>query len=235
MPEKTTATENQKGLTIREAIAYLGKKYKTGAYQDVIDGCQDILDVEPKQTKAKNLLQKAQKKLQNPSQKNSYNTKIIIAVGAIVIVIGSSVLWQFTKPDEPLITHDRNSQNDEDNSAAANERKVRNEQRLTDLTNVQNALKEAYKRDHAYPTAETVNDTLENGGFIDDIPHDPLNTDTFSYMYAVYDNVKGERQEYILSGIFEENNGENIVWTLGAKATEHTDYRDDTLDHVTAL
>lgn len=240
MPDKITPAEKSKGLTITEALGYLEKKYAAGDYQKVIDGCSDIVHVDPQNKKAQSLLQKAQKKMQ--PQKNLMTIKPkTIAIAALIVIVVIGAIWQWTKKETPVITHDRTNTENADNTPEGNARRVRNEQRLANLTKIENALKEAYKRDHEYPKAASFSETLTNGGFIDDLPRDPLNGTKdadgtiFSYMYAVYDNVKAPQQEYILSGVFEENNGKNIVWTLGAKTTDHPDYRDDSLDNVTTI
>lgn len=239
MIEKNLSPERQNGLTVREALAYLEKQLTNGKYAAVIDGCQDILAVDPRNQKALKLLTKAEKKTRTPHQ--SIFTPKIIAIGCMIVIVSGIAIWQLTKEKTPVITHDRTTNQDTENSKEANERKIRNQQRLADLTELENAVKEAYKRDHTYPVAATLEETLTNGGFIEKIPEDPragekdVNGTIFHYMYAVYDNVKGDRQEYILSGIFEENTGENIVWTLGGNTTDHTDYRDDSLPNVAVV
>lgn len=108
----------------------------------------------------------------------------------------------------------------------------RNDQRFLDLTVIEQALDEYYTENHLYPnTADLLTELGE-------LPYDPLDgqTDdlgqTFVYSYAVYDNYLGTSQEYILAGLFEEETGENTLWTTGAAASDHPDYRDSSLENI---
>ena len=104
-----------------------------------------------------------------------------------------------------------------------------NDQRFLDLTEIENLLLAYYEENHMYPEATQLETELG------ELPVDPVNEGEFIYAYAVYDNYLGENQEYILSGLFEDENEDHTLWTTGANPELHPDYRDTTLENVTYI
>ncbi len=109
----------------------------------------------------------------------------------------------------------------------------RNNQRLTDLTSVENALIYYYDAHKQYPTTAEINTFLIDEGFIESIPVAPQVGEV--YFYAVYDTDLGPAQTYILSGIFENEDGTLSPWSTGASALEYPEFQDVSLEEVTIL
>lgn len=115
---------------------------------------------------------------------------------------------------------------------------TRNEERLLDLTLLEQALTGYYDNNHVYPSAETLLTDLISGGYLDEIPYDPYDGqqdefgNPFAYSYAVYDNDLGSNQEYVLAGLFEEETG-TLFWAN--TDTDKEDYRAVDLENVTFI
>lgn len=140
-----------------------------------------------------------------------------------------------TPPTEETVVNDNTDgkgETTEDNTDSINAEE-RNNQRLLDLTSVENALIYYYDAHKKYPLASEINIFLIDEGFIEAMPVPP--TDNETYFYAVYDTDLGPAQAYILSGNFENEDGTFAPWSTGASSLNYPDYQDITLDNVTIL
>lgn len=110
---------------------------------------------------------------------------------------------------------------------------TRNEERLSELTQIETALIKYYESNKRYPEASEVGSALLNGGFLEEIPVGPLENEV--YLYAVFDNELGENQVYILTAVFENPDGSTSEWTTGGSIQEFPDYNNIEFENVTIL
>lgn len=180
-----------------------------------------------------------------PSAKKMFLAMVIPAV--LVVVIGGGIIYIINNgkqkdlldgkinTDEPefVETHDHSDDPEIDTSYLAE-----NETRVTDLTEMANAIDEFWIDNNYYPNLSEVEALLKaelNGV----IPTDPrqgdfdVSGDPYGYMYAVYKlDDEGHPAAYILSAIFQDSKGEAHPWAQGASTKNYDDYRDIDSFHV---
>lgn len=136
------------------------------------------------------------------------------------------------KEEEESVTPEETTKEDETTETTST-LEERNAQRNDDLSTLESALIRYFDEFKAYPEADALADALISNKLIDAMPVPPNPGE--SYIYAVYPSAVGANQNFILSGEFEEENGENTLWSTGENIEEHPDYRDDTQPNVIAF
>jgi len=114
-----------------------------------------------------------------------------------------------------------------------NDAETRNTQRLTDLSEVEEALIQYYENHKQYPSVEEILTVLIDEELLEELPSAPL--ENKAYVYAVYDTDLGPGQAYILSAEFENEDGSFSPWSTGENILTYTDYNDVTQENVTIL
>jgi len=283
---------------ILAALEQIKKWQQEGNTTDAVQGCKEILEIDPTNTEAKNLLEILQKptittptptttttpqpepapkkeienyeittpenplynaitepnktttKTETPKKKTSHGIllNIGIVVGTLAVLTGLAYGYMMffgnkvpetgtldlpkenmVIPTDDPIEEDsptvETSEETTEEDAVTTEKESRNEQRFTDITTIETALKGYFETNGKYP------DAMELATLIQ-LPYDPLDGETdeagqvFAYSYAVYDTSEGDNQEYILAALTEDESGENTIWTVGADPKDHDDYRD---------
>ncbi len=198
-----------------------------------------------------------------PEHHKKHSLIVNMAILAGIILIGFALVWGYhtflgddTTEETPAITDDNGTATDdiiepdgkpgpaEDISDDETEEEIteettastleeRNAQRNDDLSTLESALIQYYDEYKEYPEADMLDDSLVSYELIDAIPVPPNPGE--SYIYAVYSTPVGANQSFILSGEFEEDNGESTLWSTGENIEEHPDYRDETQPNVIAI
>ncbi|MBU1019008.1 MAG: hypothetical protein ABII07_04640 [Patescibacteria group bacterium] len=230
---------------------------EAGNTEDAVEGLKEILTMEPENSEAKQLLNELQtpkvttietEHPQIPEKKPSHGILLNLIILVITVgILGGATYTYISFKSEPedtyeikpppiaiedLPTEEENSPEEietpefpeEENTSAS-----RNDQRFLDLTLIEQELESYYEEHRVYPSAKNLSELLGK------LPYDPLDEEEFMYSYAVYDNYLGSNQEYILAGVFEEENGENTLWTTGASPADHPNYRDSSLENITLI
>ncbi|EKD63582.1 MAG: hypothetical protein ACD_51C00249G0002 [uncultured bacterium] len=154
---------------------------------------------------------------------------------------GQSDVAKIDLPKEDTVvttTDDNNTQEDEitdteEPTVEVTEASLRNEQRFSDLTDMEDIVKNYYDVNGKYP------DAIEFASFVSS--YDPLDGQVdeagqvFAYSYAVYDTDLGDNQEYILAALFEDKLEGNTIWTTGSDPQIHPDYRDSTAENFVMI
>ncbi|MBT5016158.1 hypothetical protein HN748_02855 [Candidatus Peregrinibacteria bacterium] len=109
----------------------------------------------------------------------------------------------------------------------------RNNQRLADLTKIEESLLQYYSEHKQYPSVEEIKSVLIDEDLLESLPVAPLENE--AYFYAVYDTDLGPSQDYVLSGYFENEDGTSAPWSTGGNVLTYTDYNDLAQENVTIL
>ncbi|HCW32800.1 MAG: hypothetical protein UT55_C0061G0008 [Candidatus Peregrinibacteria bacterium GW2011_GWE2_39_6] len=115
----------------------------------------------------------------------------------------------------------------------ATEMETRNNQRLSDLTTIEEALIQYYEKNQSYPSADEASTVMIEEDFLSQMPTPP--NDNEVYFYAVYNNEIGDNQIYILSAYFEDENEATEIWSTGGSTNDFTDFTDVSKDNVTII
>lgn len=129
--------------------------------------------------------------------------------------------------EDTEVSEDETSEEEPIEEEPADTAEARDNQRMNDLSSIENALILYYDEHKQYPNVDEINAALL--AFMDEIPAGP--SDGEVYFYAVYDNNLGPQQVYILSAEFE--NGE--IWATGGNTFDNPSYHDLANDNVTLL
>jgi hypothetical protein len=162
---------------------------------------------------------------------------VVVIGGGIVTVINNANiddLQNGNDKEEIEFVEDHDHSNDpvKDTSYLAE-----NEQRVTDLTEMADAIDEFWWDNKYYPSLEEVDALLESE--LESVPTDPnqgeedVDGDPYGYMYAAFDmNEEGQVGAYILSAIFQDSKGNAHAWAQGASTKNYDDFRDIDADNV---
>lgn len=286
-------------ISIMEALNQIQSWLNAGAYEKVIQGCQEILSIEPGNQRALSLLKQAEAArhneeqaaqesavdpLQNlevaeeeakssnepmstephaqpveedskeeeyeyyraprPSKKKMFLAMLIPAV--IVVVVGGGIVsFMNNQNREDLLEDAENGTGKPEVNDHANDETpdtsylAENEQRVTDLTTMADAIEEYWADNARYPSVEEVEALIEKE--LGEVPMDPrqgdvdASGDAYGYVYALYDfnGVKGGA--YVLSALFQDSKGEAHAWAQGASTKNYDDFREVGADHVTFI
>ncbi|MFT7184250.1 MAG: hypothetical protein ACI9QC_000588 [Oceanicoccus sp.] len=166
-----------------------------------------------------------------PSKKKMFLAMVIPAV--LVVVIGGSIVnvLNNNNRDELLSTTDTpTTVNDQVNDVTPDADYLdENEQRVTDLTEMADAIDEFWWDNGFYPGFGEVEDLIKKE--IDRLPTDPrqgdedLDGDPYGYMYALYNFEDGKAGAYILSAVFQDSKGQAHPWAQGASTKNYDNYR----------
>lgn len=167
------------------------------------------------------------------SKKKMFLAMVIPAV--VVVVIGGMIVMAINNANlSETLDHDRPIVSDEDNDHSDRPETdlsylEENEQRVTDLTEMADAIDEYWFDNGHYPSISEIDDLIEDE--LGELPIDPrqgdedASGDPYGYIYAVY-NVTGEGAgTYILSALFQDSKGEAHPWAQGASTKHYEDYR----------
>lgn len=275
--------ENPNPISIMEALNQVQSWLNAGEFDKVIQGCQEILRVEPENARAVSLLRQAQEKRYaetmkaNPSMPSQdplaslevekpqpvpvpepevepafpeeeaeeaglEHRKLFFAMlipAVLVVLLGGGLIWWMATKDREESISDNSSS--EDTTVDENAYLKDNDERLDALNRMITVL-EAYKEDHgSYPSADEVASVIAESDLFEEIPVDPRQGEidkagkVFGYIYAVYDGLEGENTVYVLSALFEDNEGFGTPWAKGAPIKNYPNYRDYKEDNITFI
>jgi len=179
-----------------------------------------------------------------PSKKKMFLAMVIPAI-AVVLIGGffvnmmnnanrDQILANNDKAQEYITDHDHSNDPEPDTSYLSE-----NEQRVTDLTEMADAIEEFWFDNGHFPSHKDVEQLIQNE--IGRIPSDPRQGETdasgdpYGYMYALYDLNGVEDGAYILSAIFQDSKGEAHAWAQGASTKNYDDYRLIDASHVSYI
>ncbi|MBI2463986.1 hypothetical protein HYV57_03450 [Candidatus Peregrinibacteria bacterium] len=167
----------------------------------------------------------------------------IIVVFAILGGIGYGAFagYQYYQEKKASTEKNENTKNIEETTTKNDdELSKKNEQRQKDLETLKTSLEKYYENTNEFPAVENVEKELIEGGYITSIPLDPMHGEKdrynkpYGYIYAVYENEKGNNQEYIISAKFENPNQIDSPWSPN-DTSKHEDFRDLTKSNVKIL
>ncbi len=195
---------------------------------------QNIHLLYPKDSKAQNIqaTEKIENKIETTDLADKNETNEPIALEILRTLIASIVFFFFFLflGVGGIVFGDyynTSSQNDIlKSNNFTDESQIRNNTRINDLENIKKALNIYYRLHYQYPEASTIENEFKKENLITNLISDPLNTAPFKYAYAVYDNIIGTRQTYILSASLEDNNSNATLFTIGSPTIDHRDFRD---------
>lgn len=166
----------------------------------------------------------------------------IIVIFAILGGIGYGAFtgYQYYQNKKTSNETNKNTKNTEENATENDELAQKNEQRQNDLEILKSSIEKYFTDKGEFPPAENVEKKLIENGYIASIPVDPLHGEKdrydkpYGYIYAVYENEKGNNQEYIISAKFENPNQIDSPWSPN-DTSKHEDFRDLTKNNVKML
>jgi len=240
---------------IEDALSQIKEWQAQGKKEDAIAGCKEILEVDPENKEAKNILASYEThEIETPEPptdlKEAKTEEIkkpphgivvnLIAILLIIVIIGGGIFAYLKffngKPEKtqpPRTTEEQTEESEEEVKEEETivveektEAEIRNDQRLLDLQTIEGMAEKYFEENGSYPDGSTLETLLG-----EEMPYDPLDGETdesgnmFVYSYASYGT------EYILAGLFEEEEG-NTIFTTGASVNDHPNYRDSTSSNV---
>jgi hypothetical protein len=262
--------ENSEPISVIEALNQVQSWLNAGEYDKVIQGCQEILQIEPSNMRALSLMKQAQERrhaetmkqtapdplssleverpamndaipdpiLPEEEDEDAEKKKLFMAMlvpAILVVILGGSLIWWLTNRDREETIDDNVTNEDEDyNYLEAND------ERLATLNEMIEIIEDYEEENGEYPTADEIEGVMAESD-LEEIPVDPRQGEidkagkAFGYIYAVYDGIDGENSVYILSALFEDDQGFGTPWAKGAPIKNYPDYRDYKEDHVTFI
>lgn len=238
---------------IQDAINQIKEWQTQGKKDDAIAGCKEVLEADPSNQEAKNILATleaatapapaptpapsptethqietpAPTEITTPSETTSEKRPshgILLNLIAILLIAAIIGGGTFVYLKFNKPAQDKTTTEEEEQTEEKSQSEIRNDQRLADLQIIEEAIEQHFEENNSYPNVDEITTLLE-------MPYDPLDGqidelgNIFAYSYAGYET------EYILAGLFEEETG-NTVLTVGANVNDHPDYRDKTSENV---
>lgn len=265
-------------ISVIEALNHVQSWLNAGEYDKVIQGCQEILEIEPGNSRALALLRQAEMKryeshtqtekldplaslqvetAQEPTPepmkepleerlqddfdaKEKRNLFLAMLIPAILVVLlGGALIWFLANADREETIEDGLSGNedteDDLNFLADNDR------RISDMEKMLLVLKTYEVENGFYPSVSEVEKVFLESDLFEELPSDPRQGDidkageAFGYIYSVYDGSAGEDTVFILSALFEGNDGFGTPWAQGAPIRNYPDYREYEKSNVTFI
>lgn len=167
------------------------------------------------------------------SKKKMFLAMVIPAI--TVVLIGGLIVTALNNENrDEILDHDGPTISDEENDHSDRPEPdlsylEENEQRVTDLTEMANAIDEFWHDNGHYPSIIEIEELIEDE--LDSIPVDPrhgeedASGDPYGYTYAVYNVTSEGAGTYILSALFQDSKGEAHPWAQGASTKHYDDYR----------
>ncbi len=248
-----------------------------GEYDKVIQGCQEILEIEPGNTRALALLKKAEEdknqsvmpetpqnpptaeptnnpdplaelqvedtasKAPNPgpdqdpelwtredrfsgsSQTSTRSMLLALLIpAALVILIGGALIMG-------IAAMQRNRTIDDQNSTPYDPIE-HNQERVEDIKAMNKVIQDFFAENGDYPALSQVERIFKQSDEIGAVPQDPRHGEMdkagkyFAYTYTLYETASGH--DYVLSALFEDNEGFGNPWSRGANPKRYEDFRD---------
>ncbi|MFA6024296.1 MAG: hypothetical protein WC777_03725 [Candidatus Gracilibacteria bacterium] len=277
--------ENSGDISVIEALNLVQSWLNAKEYDKVVQGCLEILQLEPGNARALSLMRQAEERrhaavsqpapaptaapapapaanpapvpdplaslqvesapdLTLPEEETEENEdegfekrKLFLALlipAVVVILLGGSGIWWLANRDREETIEDSITDDEEQDLTYLEE----NDQRVKDMTAILEEI-EAYKEETgAYPAAAEIETILEESDAFETIPSDPRQGEIdkagepFGYLYAVYDGIGGENSVFVLSALFEDQQGFGVAWAKGAPIRNYPDFRDYEKDNI---
>ena len=281
--------DNQE-ISIAQALNHVQSWLNAGEFDKVIQGCQEILQIEPGNARATALMKLAEERRhaevnnepmpapaptpepapapapapaapleveeppvhpsasdfqlppeEDPSEEYFEKRKLFLAMlipAVLVVLIGGGAIWW-------LANRDRENEIED---VINNEEPVKdltyleqNDQRVTDIQKMVKVIEKYKMENGSYPALSKIESAIAKSDEFKKIPSDPRQGEidkagkAFGYIYAVYDGIGGEDSVYILSALFEDDEGFGTPWAQGAPIKNYPDFRTYTEENVTFI
>lgn len=282
-------------ISIAQALNHVQSWLNAGEYDKVIQGCQEILQIEPGNARATALMKLAEERRmadvkgepmpesapmpepeptpapqtepakdplaslqveeapthksmhdfelppeededEDPFEKRKLFLAMLIPAVLVVLIGGGAIWWLAIRDREEEIDEIINDEPEEDVNYLEE-----NDQRVEDIQKMVSVIEEYHAENGEYPSLTKVEAVLAKSDEFTKIPSDPRQGEidkagqAFGYIYAVYEGIGGENSVYILSALFEDDQGFGTPWAQGAPIKNYPDFRDYEEDNVTFI
>ena len=279
-------------ISIAQALNHVQSWLNAGEYDKVIQGCQEILQIEPGNARALALMKLAEERRmaevkgepmpepqpeptpipqpeppkdplaslqvedapahksmhdfelppeedyedEDPFEKRKLFLAMLIPAVLVVLIGGGAIWWLAVRDREEEIDEIINDEPEEDLSYLEE-----NDKRVQDIQKMVTVIEEYHAENGEYPSLTKIESVLAKSDEFTKIPSDPRQGEidkagqAFGYIYAVYDGIGGKNSVYILSALFEDDDGFGTAWAQGAPIKNYPDFRDYEEDNVTFI